>query len=94
MSRHLRMLAAFGSLLVAISASQASFAQKRGGVLLVHAGDSPPSMSMHETIGRPASIIVEKVREKMTRSLSGTLPLKDGSTNSVGFFLTFVMTRP
>jgi peptide/nickel transport system substrate-binding protein len=50
MSRHLRMLAAFGSLLVAISASQASFAQKPGGVLLVHAGDSPPSMSMHEEV--------------------------------------------
>jgi ABC-type oligopeptide transport system substrate-binding subunit len=50
MSRHLRMLAAFGSLLVAISASQAGFAQKPGGVLLVHAGDSPPSMSMHEEV--------------------------------------------
>jgi peptide/nickel transport system substrate-binding protein len=50
MSRHLRMLAAFGSLLVAMSASQVGFAQKPGGVLRVHAGDSPPSMSIHEEV--------------------------------------------
>ena len=48
MSRHLRMLTTLGALLVAISASQAGFAQKPGGVLRVHALDSPPSLSMHE----------------------------------------------
>ena len=41
---------ASSSSLVAISASQAGFAQKPGGVLRVHAGDSPPSMSMHEEV--------------------------------------------
>src|SRR5262249_25367494 len=50
MSRHLRMLTTLGALLVAISASQAGFAQKPGGVLRVHALDSPPSLSMHEEV--------------------------------------------
>ena len=44
MSRHLRMLTTLGTLLVAISASQAGFAQKPGGVLRVHALDSPPEL--------------------------------------------------
>ena len=50
MSRHLRMLTTLGALLVAISASQAGFAQKPGGLLRVHALDSPPSLSMHEEV--------------------------------------------
>ena len=50
MSRHPRMLTTLGTLLVAISASQAGFAQKPGGVLRVHALDSPPSLSMHEEV--------------------------------------------
>ena len=50
MSRHLRMLTTLGTLLVAISASQAGFAEKPGGVLRVHALDSPPSLSMHEEV--------------------------------------------
>src|SRR5262244_4296030 len=50
MSRHLRMLTTLGALLIAISASHASFAQKPGGVLRVHALDSPPSLSMHEEV--------------------------------------------
>src|SRR5215510_12092124 len=50
MSRHLRMLTTLGALLVAISASQAGFAQNPGGVLRVHALDSPPSLTMHEEV--------------------------------------------
>ena len=50
MSRHLRMLTTLGALLVAISANQAGFAQKPGGVLRVHALDSPPNLSMHEEV--------------------------------------------
>src|SRR5260370_14132674 len=44
----LRMLAATGALLLAMSATGPAFAQKSGGVLRVHANDSPPSLSMHE----------------------------------------------
>jgi peptide/nickel transport system substrate-binding protein len=44
------MLTTLGALLVAISASQAGFAEKPGGVLRVHALDSPPSLSMHEEV--------------------------------------------
>jgi ABC-type oligopeptide transport system substrate-binding subunit len=48
MQRNLRMLAAAGALLAAVAATDVAFAQKPGGVLRVHAFDSPPSMSMHE----------------------------------------------
>src|SRR5260370_33457934 len=44
----LRMLAATGALLLAMSATDPAFAQKPGGVLRVHANDSPPSLAMHE----------------------------------------------
>ena len=59
MSRHLRMLTTLGALLVAISASEAGFAQKPGGVLRVHALDSPPSLSMHEEVdANPARAVM------------------------------------
>jgi len=51
-------------------------------------------MSRQDTIGRPASIIVENVREKTTRSFMPTPLPNDGITNSVGLRLTFVMMRP
>jgi peptide/nickel transport system substrate-binding protein len=51
MKRGLRALAAVGSaMLAAMAATGAVLAQKPGGVLRVHAGDSPPSMSMHEEV--------------------------------------------
>src|SRR5215469_11933311 len=50
MSRHLRMLTTLGALLVAKPARLADIAQKPGGVLRVHALDSPPSLSMHEEV--------------------------------------------
>jgi len=44
----LRALAAAGSLLVAMSVSEAAFAQKQGGTLRMSHFDSPASMSLHE----------------------------------------------
>jgi peptide/nickel transport system substrate-binding protein len=43
-----RLLAAVGLLLLAMSASEAAFAQKQGGILRMSHFDSPASMSMHE----------------------------------------------
>jgi hypothetical protein len=43
-----RALAAAGSLLVAMSVSEAAFAQKQGGTLRMSHFDSPASMSLHE----------------------------------------------
>jgi peptide/nickel transport system substrate-binding protein len=37
-------------LLIAISIGATALAQKQGGTLRVHAGDSPPRLSMHEEI--------------------------------------------
>ncbi len=49
MKRGLRVLAAAGSaMLAAMAATGAAVAQKPGGVLRVHANDSPPSLSTHE----------------------------------------------
>src|SRR6266850_7688730 len=48
MKRDLRVLAAAGSLLLALSTGQAAFAQKQGGILKVSHFDSPASMSLHE----------------------------------------------
>ena len=50
MKRELRVLAATGGLLLALSTIHPALAQKPGGVLRVHALDSPPSMSMHEEV--------------------------------------------
>ena len=46
----LHRFAATGALLAAITAAGAAFAQKPGGILRVHALDSPPSLSMHEEV--------------------------------------------
>src|SRR5215831_13820631 len=46
-----RVLAAAGAaLLAAMTATDAAFAQKSGGILRLHALDSPPSLSMHEEV--------------------------------------------
>ena len=48
MKRDLGILAAAIGLMMAMSVGDTVFAQKTGGVLRVHANDSPPSLSMHE----------------------------------------------
>src|SRR6516165_4436341 len=50
MKRNLRILTTSGALLTAMATAGAAFAQNQGGVLHVHAGDSPPSMSMLEEV--------------------------------------------
>ncbi len=50
MTHTLRAAAAVSALVIAISGAGTAFAQKPGGVLRVHALDSPPSMSMHEEV--------------------------------------------
>ena len=48
--QHSCALALMAGLLLAMSAGQSASAQKSGGILHVHAIDSPPSMSMHEEV--------------------------------------------
>jgi peptide/nickel transport system substrate-binding protein len=50
MACQIRALIFTGGLLLALCAGAPSFAQKSGGVLHVHALDSPPSLSMHEEV--------------------------------------------
>src|SRR5467141_3210720 len=50
MKQQFRAFTVAGVLLFGIAAGGAAFAQKPGGVLRVHAGDSPPSTSMHEEV--------------------------------------------
>ena len=50
MKRELHVLLAAGAALTAMAAGEAAFAQKVGGILHVHALDSPPSLSMHEEV--------------------------------------------
>jgi peptide/nickel transport system substrate-binding protein len=50
MEQQFRAFAVAAVLLCAITAGGAAFAQKPGGILRVHALDSPPSMSMHEEV--------------------------------------------
>jgi hypothetical protein len=55
MKRGLRVLAAAGSLSLALSAADAALAQKMGGILKVGHFDSPASMSMHEESTAPVN---------------------------------------
>jgi peptide/nickel transport system substrate-binding protein len=50
MKRDLRAWAAAAALLAAMSVADTALAQKSGGILRVHALDSPPSLSMHEEV--------------------------------------------
>jgi hypothetical protein len=50
MKRDLGSLVTVIGLLIALSTGDAAFAQKSGGVLRVHAIDSPPSLSIHEEV--------------------------------------------
>ena len=48
MKQKFRALAAAGALLIAMSITDAAFAQKPGGILRIYHWDSPASMSIHE----------------------------------------------
>ena len=48
MKRYLRALAMAAPLLVVLFVSEATFAQKQGGILRIYHWDNPPSMSIHE----------------------------------------------
>jgi ABC-type transport system substrate-binding protein len=52
MKRHSHTFTAVGALLMALSAPDAAFAQKSGGILRIPHGDSPASMSTHEEATR------------------------------------------
>ena len=71
MNRGLRVLTAAGAaLLVSIAATGAAFAEKPGGVLRVHALDSPPSMSLHEEVDAvPARATERKLAEDGARPI-------------------------
>src|SRR5690349_19336788 len=57
MRRDPRMLAAGVALLIAIAAADPASAERPGGILRVHALDSPPSLSMHEEVdANPARV--------------------------------------
>ena len=56
MKRPLPVLAAAGSLLLALSAADVALAQKSGGILKMYDPDSPASMSIHEE----ATIVSER----------------------------------
>jgi peptide/nickel transport system substrate-binding protein len=50
MKGKIRAFVASGGLLIALSAADPALSQKSGGILRVHALDSPPSMSIHEEV--------------------------------------------
>jgi peptide/nickel transport system substrate-binding protein len=50
MKSKIRAFVASGGLLIALSAADPAHSQKSGGILRVHALDSPPSMSIHEEV--------------------------------------------
>ena len=50
MNLGLRVLAAAAAVLAAMASIGPACAQKSGGVLRLHALDSPPSLSMHEEV--------------------------------------------
>ena len=99
MKRDLHVLAAVIGLLMAMSASGTGFAQKSGGVLRVHAGDSPPSLSMHEEVDAvPARAMMgvfnnlvmfdQHVKQNSPQSIVPDLA-KDWSWSEDGTQLTF-----
>ena len=82
-----------GALLSVIFGSPAALAQKQGGILRVHALDSPPSLSMHEeadavparaTMGLFNNLVMfdQHAKQNNMQSLSlwraGSLPTKGG----------------
>ena len=81
---------ASSSSLVAISASQAGFAQKPGGVLRVHAGDSPPSMSMHEEVDAVPARASAFSWPSSSRDLSSSSRAHPGFMHAVSLFLVAI----
>jgi peptide/nickel transport system substrate-binding protein len=80
MKRDLRLLAAVGSLSLALAATDAAFAKKAGGILKLGHFDSPASMSMLEestqAVNRPMSgvfnnlvMFKQEVRQNSLRSI-------------------------
>jgi peptide/nickel transport system substrate-binding protein len=50
MQQNLRVLVAVAALLTSVSGAAVAFAENPGGILRVHALDSPPSLSLHEEV--------------------------------------------
>jgi peptide/nickel transport system substrate-binding protein len=99
MKRGLRVLAAAGSLSLALSAADAALAQKTGGILKVGHFDSPASMSMHEestaAVNRPMmgvfnNLVIYKqdVKQNSMRSIVPELATS-WAWNEEGTELTF-----
>jgi peptide/nickel transport system substrate-binding protein len=103
MKRDLRVLAAAGSLLLALSMGQAAFAQKQGGILRMGHFDSPASMSLFEestqAVNRPMSGVFNNLvmfkQDVPQNSLRSIVPdLATGwSWNEEGTELTFPLRQ-
>src|SRR5580700_284305 len=103
MKRGLRVLAAAGSLSLALSAADAALAQKTGGILKVGHFDSPASMSMHEestaAVNRPMmgvfnNLVIYKqdVKQNSMRSIVPELATS-WAWNEEGTELTFPLQQ-
>src|ERR1700720_3756614 len=103
MKRDLRVLAAAGWLLLALSAADAALAQKTGGILKIGHFDSPASMSMLEestlAVNRPMmgvfnNLVVFK-QDEPQNTLDSIVPeLAAGWTwNEDGSELTFALRK-
>ena len=103
MERGLRVLAAAGSLSLALSAADAALAQKTGGILKVGHFDSPASMSMHEestaAVNRPMmgifnNLVIYKqdVKQNSMRSIVPELATS-WAWNEEGTELTFPLRQ-
>jgi hypothetical protein len=80
-----RFIAAIG-LLTTISVSTAALGQKQGGVLRVLAGDSPPSLSMHEEVdAQPA---------RMAMPIFNNLIMFDQHVNRIAWPRSCLSWRP
>ena len=103
MKRDLHVLAAAGSLSLALSATDAALAQKAGGILKVGHFDSPASMSMHEestaAVNRPmmgvfSNLVIYKqdVKQNSMRSIVPDLATS-WAWNEEGTELTFPLRQ-
>jgi peptide/nickel transport system substrate-binding protein len=103
MKRDLRVLAAAGSLLLALSAADTAFAQKQGGILRMGHFDSPASMSPLEestqAVNRPMSGVFNNLvmykQDVPQNSMKSIVPeLATGwSWNEEGTELTFPLRQ-
>jgi peptide/nickel transport system substrate-binding protein len=101
MKRGLRVLAAAGMALLAAMTATGASAQTSGGILRLHALDSPPSLSMHEEVdANPARATMgifnnlvmfdQHAKQNSMRSIIPDLAT-DWSWNEEGTQLTFVL---